>query len=134
MKKLVLYCKSYKNDVLRVKRLAGSIAKYNVEQIAFYVSVPLADIPLFRQALSTYDVTLIEDETIIRANPALDQQKINELRGWLSQQIVKSEFWRLGLAENYLCLDSDCQFIRPFTQSDFITPDGYPYTIMHEAK
>ena len=54
--------------------------------------------------------------------------------GRTSQQIVKSEFWRLGISDSYLCVDSDCVFIRPFTQSDFIAPEGHPFTIVHEAK
>jgi hypothetical protein len=54
--------------------------------------------------------------------------------GGLSQQIVKSEFWRLGLAENYLCLDSDSLFIRDFHKSDFLSVDGVPYTVLHQNK
>lgn len=134
MKKLVLYCKSYRNDVLRVKRLTESIRKFNQDQIPFYVSVPASDISLFRQHLDTLPVEIISDEEIIRANPSLNEGKINALPGGISMQIVKSEFWRLGISETYLCIDSDCLFIRPFCQSDFITPDGYPYTVLHETK
>jgi len=134
MKKFVLYCKSYRNDVLRVKRLAKSIEQFNQERIPFYVSVPLADFGLFQKELADLPVILIKDEDIIGANPSFEQEKIDALPGGMSQQIVKSEFWRLGLSESYLCLDSDCLFIRPFSQSDFISSDGYPYTIMHEAK
>ena len=36
------------------------------------------------------------------------------------QQVIKSEFWRLEKAKNYLVLDADCIFIRDFYQSDFI--------------
>jgi hypothetical protein len=50
-----------------------------------------------------------------------------------SQQVVKSEFWRLGLSESYVCLDSDAVFIRPFSSEDFLAPDGYPYTVIDEA-
>lgn len=134
MKKFVLYCKSYKNDVLRVKSLALSVEKFNIEQIPFYVSVPSSDMDLFREALAGLAITLISDEKIVCANPSLSQEKIDALPGWKSQQIVKSEFWRLEISESYLCIDSDCVFIRPFAQSDFISPEGYPYTIMHEAK
>lgn len=134
MKTFVLYCKSYRNDVLRVQRLARSVQQYNQEQIPFYVSVPLADCALFEKELAGLPVNLIKDEHIIRANPSLEQAKVDALPGGMSQQIVKSEFWRLGISDSYLCLDSDCLFIRPFVQSDFIGPDGYPYTIMHEAK
>lgn len=134
MKKFVLYCKSYRNDVLRVKRLVESIQQFNHEQIPFYVSVPLCDLDLFQDALADRPVILINDEEIIRANPSLNQKKIDALQGAKSQQIVKSEFWRLGISDSYLCIDSDCIFIRPFSQSDFITPEGFSYTIVHEAK
>ena len=40
----------------------------------------------------------------------------------------------MGISDSYLCIDSDCIFIRPFGQSDFISPEGFPYTIVHEAK
>jgi hypothetical protein len=134
MKKFVLYCKSYRNDLLRVKKLAASIAQFNQEQIPFYISVPSADLQLFREALAGFHVHLITDEEIIQANPSLNQIKIDALPGGTSQQIIKSEFWRLGISESYLCLDSDCIFIRPFYLNDFITPEGFPYTIVHEAK
>jgi Family of unknown function (DUF6492) len=134
MEKFVLYCKSYRNDVTRVKRLVESVAKFNADGLPFYVSVPTCDRELFQSALAGKNVFLIQDENIVAANPALTQEKIDALPGWQSQQIVKSEFWRLGLAESYLCLDSDCVFIRPFTLADFIAPDGNPYTIVHQAK
>jgi hypothetical protein len=53
--------------------------------------------------------------------------------GYLSQQVVKSEFWRLGYSEVYLCLDSDAFFIRPFGRADFMAADGTPYTMLDEA-
>lgn len=134
MKKFVLYCKSYRNDVLRAKRLAESIEQFNHEKIPFYVSAPSSDMALFQEALAGLPILFITDEEIVRANPSLNQEKINALPGRTSQQIVKSEFWRLGISESYLCIDSDCVFIRPFSQSDFITPEGYPYTVVHEAK
>ena len=134
MKTFVLYCKTYRNDALRIRRLAQSIQQFNRDQIPFFVSAPFADMEFFRKLLDGLPLTLINDEDIIHANPALDPEKINALPGSKSQQIVKSEFWRLGISDSYLCIDSDCIFIRPFSQSDFITPDGYPYTIVHEAK
>src|SRR3989339_584807 len=134
MKKFSLYCKSYRNDVLRVKRLAESVARFNVENIPFFISVPLSDVALFQGILAGHPLTIINDEEIIRSNPALNSGKLSALPGSLSQQIIKSEFWRLTLSESYLCLDSDCVFIRLFKQDDFISPEGYPYTIVHEAK
>ena len=47
MQKLVLYCKSYKNDVLRARRLAESVSKFNVDGIPFYISMPQKDFELY---------------------------------------------------------------------------------------
>ena len=51
MMPLALYCKSYRTDVKRVVRLAQSIARYNSDQIPFYVSAPQSDLELFAQHL-----------------------------------------------------------------------------------
>src|ERR1039458_7883707 len=125
MEPIVLYCKSYRGDVLRAQRLALSIQKFNDDEIPFYVSVPEADMPLFREHLAGLKVTFICDEEIISANPNHNLEHIRLMPGTLSQQVVKSEFWRLGLSENYVCLDSDNEFIRKFYKTDFLAPDGH---------
>jgi hypothetical protein len=134
MEPIVLYCKSYRGDVLRAQRLALSIQKFNDDQIPFYVSAPEADLPLFREHLAGMKVTFISDEEIISANPKHNIVQIRLMPGTLSQQVVKSEFWRLGLSENYVCLDSDDEFIRKFYKTDFLAPDGNPYTVITEGK
>ncbi len=131
---LVLFCKSYREDVLRAQRLAQSVARFNADKLAFYMSVPAADLPLFRERCAGLPLELIADEDVVARNPRLDLQSYSQLPGGLSQQVVKAEFWRTELAENYLCLDSDCYFLRDFRASDFLAPDGSPYTVMHEAK
>lgn len=133
MEDLVLYCKSYHTDLKRVLRLAASIRQHNREHLPFHVSVPIADLALFQHHLGTLDVTLHTDEEIWRASPGLSPEALSSLPGSLSQQIVKSEFWRLGLANAYLCLDSDAFFIKPFGKEDFLAPDGTPYTVMDEG-
>jgi hypothetical protein len=130
----VLYCKSYNVDVLRVQRLAKTIAQFNVDNIPFYVSVPLKDLPLFQEKLNDFDVHLITDEFIIQSNPAIDPQALSNIPGHISQQVVKSEFWRLGISDAYMCLDSDCMFIRPFHLNDYVCSNGIPYTVMDEGK
>lgn len=123
MHKLVLYCKSYHKDVQRAKILLDSIVKYNADNIPFYISVPETDIELFQSILGTEHYTLVTDESIDTDND-----------GWKGQQIVKSQFWKLGLCENYVCVDSDCFFIKPFYVKDFMFNDATPYTICHEYK
>lgn len=133
MRPFALYCKSYRTDLRRVLRLAQSIQQHNVEQIPFYVSVPRADLPLFQEHLGPGMAELLADEDILQASRPGVAEQVARLPGYLAQQVVKSEFWRLGHARAYLCLDSDAFFIRPIHQSDFIAADGGPYTMLDEA-
>lgn len=131
---IALYCKSYKTDVKRVRRLSESIQQFNVDKIPFFVSAPKSDLPLFKEYLGNSQVEIIADEEIIGANQAIRQDQFDALPGNITQQIVKSEFWRLGLSNAYLCLDSDAIFIRPFRASEFVTTQGTPYTIIDEGR
>ncbi len=133
MNSLALYCKSYSTDLKRVIRLGHSIRQFNREALTFHVSVPHAELPLFREHLSGLNVTLLADEDILRASPRIDAEAVCQMPGRVAQQVVKSEFWRLGLADAYVCLDSDAVFIRPFDQADFMTRNGTPYTMLDEA-
>ncbi len=133
MKPLVLYCKSYCTDLRRVQRLARSIQQYNTEQLPFYVSVPQADLALFSQQLSGLQVELLADEDILRASSQIDPVQVLSMPGNISQQVIKSEFWRLNICQAYVCLDSDAIFIRPFGRADFVALDGTPYTMLDEA-
>jgi hypothetical protein len=123
MDKIVLYCKSYNRDVHRAKKLLDSIIQFNKDQIPFYISVPESDLELFKSVLGTEHYTLLADESIDSENS-----------GWYGQQIVKSQFWKLGLCENYICVDSDCFFIKPFYVNDFMFDNDTPYTVCHEYK
>lgn len=134
MQALVLYCKSYRTDLKRLLRLAESVKKFNRENIPFYVSVPKDDVGLFSSHLAGLDVSLIEDEAIISTNPAINATQFFALPGHISQQVVKAEFWRLGISSSYMCLDSDALFIRSFSASDYLLKDGTPYTIQDECQ
>lgn len=129
-----LYCKSYRGDLKRALRLAQSIDRFNLDKLPFYVSVPHTDIGLFQDFLRNTSALLIEDEAIISKNSKIDLKKLQALPGGISQQIVKSEFWRLGLSQAYLCLDSDAIFIKAFSTTDFLTTAGVPYTIIDEGR
>jgi hypothetical protein len=121
MDKIVLYCKSYKNDFDRVVKLIDSIQKFNIDSIPTYVSVPKSDISLFK---SIKGINLVEDELVYTGDKP----------GWIQQQIVKSNFWKLKIAENYVNIDSDSYFLKPFSVSDFMFNETTPYTVIHEQK
>jgi len=134
LKDFVLYCKSYSRDFLRLKRLLKSVKQFNIDQLDFYISTPKADKALLEQVLGVGGYIWVADEDIVAVNPKPDFAKYQTMPGSLSQQIIKSEFWRLGFAENYLCLDSDSLFIRNFYKTDFLSNDGTPYTVLHQNK
>lgn len=133
MPKISIFCKSYINDLERVVLLVESIRKYNRDSIPLYISVPLQDLDIFKNRIGK-DLIWLSDEDIIKTNPSISLPQYLELPGQLSQQIVKAEFWRINPAENYVCVDSDMRFIRDFSTQDFLSPDGTPYTILHEGK
>lgn len=130
----VLYCKSYRTDVKRVARLADSVEKFNVDKIPFFISAPQSDIALFKEFLGHHNATFVTDESIVGANKNIFRHQFDALSGNITQQIVKSEFWRLKISNAYLCLDSDCIFIRPFHLSEFVNDTGTPYTIIDEGR
>jgi hypothetical protein len=133
MSAVSIFCKSYRGDLERAAHLVESLGLYNVEGLPVFISVPRADLDLFKSRIEA-PVHWLSDEEIIAANPALDLQAYRALAPQLSQQIVKAEFWRLNPAPNYVCVDSDSRFIRDFRASDFIDANGVPYTVLHEAK
>lgn len=131
----VLYCKSYRRDLLRLKRLLESLRIHNIESIPFYISTPESDKEtLFELLGKGADFHWISDELIVQSNPRVPQDIQKTKSGGIAQQVIKSEFWRLGIADNYLCIDSDSVFIRDFIKADFLAPDGLPYTVLHQNK
>lgn len=138
MKNIVIYCKSYSKDLYRVSRLVKSVAQFNTDNIPFYISVPRNDLTLFQKHLDSYSVILIADEEILdtsfRKLGRNSGDIVSKVPVHLMQQIIKAEFWRWGRCKNYLVIDSDSYFIRPFSISDFFYDENTPYTVMHECK
>ncbi len=131
---LALYCKSYSKDFLRLKQLLASIQAYNKDQIPFYISTPKDQYEELIKILEVDGYQWVSDESIISANERASTEIIKQRSGSLTQQVIKSEFWRLGLCNNYVCLDSDCIFIQDFKKTDFLASDGNPYTVVYQNK
>ncbi len=123
MHKIVLYCKSYRGDLSRIKILNDSVKKYNSDKIPFCVSCPQEDFDIFKKELD--GVILISDEDIV--GKTFEQS-------WQTQQIVKLNFYKTNIAENYIVLDSDSYFIKNFYYSDFIDANGNPLFVCFEDK
>lgn len=129
MKQFILFCKSYRGDLERLKVLVESVIKYNEDNILFYVSVPLPDLELIKKELPSHKyLIVVSDESIAGPSP-------NYIQGWRYQQIVKMSLFKAHICDYYLCLDSDSYFIKPFKRRDFMDLKlQIPYTICHEHK
>lgn len=126
---LALMLKSYAPDLPYAQRLVESIREYNADGIPLFVVVPEADLAAFG-GLSGPDATVLPEELLrehLTAEPIAGFSP-----GYMNQQIVKLAFWELGLADNYLCMDSDAVFVRPFRRSDFMAAPGVPYSFLTE--
>jgi hypothetical protein len=134
MEPIVLYCCTFSRDLTRARRLAASVSAHNKEKIPFYLSVPRDEVELFTSSLAGHAVNVFSEEEILAANGALDRARVYAMKGNLRQQVIKSEFWRLGRAENYLVLDADCVFIRDFGRKDFLADGNVPYSVVHEGR
>lgn len=124
MEKLILFVKTYKPDFVRVNKLMASIKLYNVENIPVVISVNDDDFDFFNDKFKS-SFKVIKDSDII-STTITDP--------WRYQQIIKANVYRLNICKNYLCIDSDSEFIRNFFYSDFMFDDETPFTIMHESK
>ena len=110
-----------------------SIKKYNDEKIPVFISVPPEDVALFKVNLKDFEVSILSDLDVVTKNPYLNLDKFRSLPGNIAQQIVKAEFWRLNYSENYVCVDSDAMFIRPFRTTSYLSEFGTPYTVIDEG-
>jgi len=129
-----IYNKTFRRDHLRTRNMLTSLREFNSESIPVFISHPRADGEFFDDMCAQFEVTRVYDEDIYRSNPHHKIDVLPKLSGNLSQQIIKSEFWRLRLCEEYLCVDSDMVFTRPFGMADLRASNGDLYTVLHEGK
>lgn len=125
MTDIVILIKTYKNDYVSYTKLIKSINTFNTDKIPVYVAVNDEDYHYFVAKNKYPELNILKDSDIYSStikNP------------WRYQQIIKSKFYTLNICKNYLCIDSDSEFIAPFKKSNFLFDSDTPYTIMHESK
>lgn len=130
--KVVLFCKSFSEDVHRIRRLLESIQLFNEDDIPTYVSVPTKELELFKENISDLPCHLLTDEEILEKGIEINGPPPKNYSRLILQQIVKMEFWRMGYCQNFFWIDSDSYFIRPFRESDFFNDDGRIYNVQYE--
>lgn len=123
--------KSFADDFSYAERLIISFHRFNRDNVTLYAVVPNVDLELFA-SLKSDTVILIAEEEFSRH---LVASSVHGMRaGYINQEIVKLAFWEMGLADNYLCVDSDAEFIRDFRVQDFMYDDQTPYSVLVEDK
>ncbi len=124
---LVFLLKSYSQDFELARRMVASFHTFNRHNIPLFVVVPDIDQKLF-ESLTAENVTLILES---KFEKHLVSEPVHNLRhGYINQEIIKLAFWELGFAENYFCVDSDAEFIRPFTIQDFMFDAQTPFSVL----
>jgi hypothetical protein len=133
MNPLVLFCKTYDQDMFRARRLVRSIQSFNTDQLPVYLSVPEKSLQQFKECFKGIPCHFVTDESILAATVSVYGNPPSSFPKHLFQQLIKLEFWRLNICQNYLWLDSDSYFIKPFNTADFLHSSGVPYLVQHDC-
>lgn len=131
MHDFAMLLKSYGADAELADRLIKSFNLFNSDGIHLYVVVPEADMDRFAQWAST-SITILPESLF--SNHLVDREVHGIRPGYINQEIVKLSFWELELAKNYFCVDSDAEFIRSFSVSDFMFDSSTPFSVLVEDK
>ena len=128
--KLAFLLKTFEGDLHYVERLIPSYQKYNTDLIPMYIVVPEKDFDLFSK-FKCKDIQIIAEESV--TDCLVNDNSVFGVRpGYINQEIIKLAFWEMDLCDNYLCIDSDVEFLRDFYFSDFMSDVNIPFTILIE--
>lgn len=131
MRPLAFLLKSYAGDAALARRMLESFRRHNSDDLHLFAMVPRDDFAHFTDFRGS-DVTLLAEEELSRH---LVSAPVAGLRpGYVNQEIIKLAFHELGLADNYFTVDSEAEFLRPFSAADFLHPDGFPYSVLVEDR
>ena len=123
--------KSFREDAPAAKRLFDSLRRFNSDDLPIWVVVPDADVSVFTNM--TQGLCEVIPESALEEH--LVSEPVAGIRpGYINQEIVKLAFWEMGIADNYLPVDSDAVFLRPFGINDFMFAQDVPYTVLLEDR
>lgn len=129
MTPFAILVKSHGPDLPYVERLLSSFERFNADGVHLYLVVPPTDLASFER-FANLRITVMSESVLA---DHLTTEPVNGYEpGYINQEIVKLAFWETGLASNYLCMDSDGEFVREFYVSDFMADDNTPFTFLSE--
>jgi hypothetical protein len=121
--------KSYRGDFPIASRLVESFSKYNHDSLPLTIVVPPEDTELFTSLQGT-NIKVLEESAL---QQYLATEAFADMRlGYINQQIVKLAFWELDIYDDYLVIDSDMVFVRPFARIDFMLDADTPFSVLVE--
>lgn len=123
-----MYCKTWSGDFEQFSNLIDTFHRYNRDNVLLYVSAPENELHLFEKFICR-TVFIVSDESYANDYFATVGHHGMSL-GYANQEICKLTFYKSGVAQNYLCLDSDTVFIRNFHFFDFMHDEKIPYTVL----
>ena len=123
--------KSFSDDLAYAKRLIQSFHKFNKDNIHMFVVVPKDDVKIFQQIENQNNISIL-DETSIGLELVTDNSVGGIRPGYINQELIKLGFWETRLCDNYLCIDSDSEFIKHFYINDFMYDKVTPYSVLIE--
>jgi hypothetical protein len=102
-----IFCKSYSRDFAHLHTLIDSFIAHNPAKLGLTLSLPRTDLAKFLDEFGSDipDVVVVVDESYCDFD-------LKQFRGWHAQQICKLSSWRTMRADQYICVDSDCYFIK----------------------
>ena len=126
--------KTYAPDFNRVVNLIKSFNKYNVANCKLFIVVSAEDLDLFSTFISNNVTVVCQDSIPVRLANSNSPLALSIKPGYINQEIIKLSFWKMSLCKNYLCLDSDGEFIRDFAEEDFMHDNDSPFTVATDDK
>lgn len=121
--------KSYGPDLPYAERFLTSLERFAQDDIPLYVVVPDADVADFNKMVAGRGEVLPES---LWEHHLVSQRIHGNSPGYVNQEIIKLSFYEQELLENYLCVDSEAVFIRPFGIDEFMVDAHTPYTFVTE--
>lgn len=131
MTAISILIKSHAGDAAYARRLLDSIRDHNADGIPVFAVVPQSDVAEFEDIAA--GVAEVLPETLLERH-LVTEPTAGFSAGYINQEIVKLTFWKLGVSDNYFCVDSDAEFIRDFTPADFMADATTPFTLLTEDR
>lgn len=138
---LELLTPSYAPDRELCGDLARSVRRFAPEGTRHTIVVPEGDVPVFAP-LAEVGATIVSTRSIMprgflkvpRLNMWLSvRSPWPPVRGWIAQQLVKLQAVAQSTADVVLVVDSDVEFIRPFSVDDFLIDGQVPLYRVDDA-